>query len=149
MVHQIRNFKWAWSGCQWTMSSLAWLMACRLFGAKPLPEPKPPYHELDPEKHDSAEFESNYKILAQENAFINDVCKMAAILFRAQCGSLLWPVWWSGSTLAQVMACCLAAPSHNLNQCWLIIKVVLFHSLEGSFTGHAHYIYPWHFFEDY
>ena len=24
-----------------------------------------------------------------------------------------------GSTLAQVMACCLTAPSHYLNQCWL------------------------------
>ena len=28
----------------------------------------------------------------------------------------------SGSTLAQVMACCLTAPSHYLNQCWLISK---------------------------
>ena len=28
----------------------------------------------------------------------------------------------SGSTLAQVMACCLTAPSHYLNQCWLIIS---------------------------
>ena len=28
----------------------------------------------------------------------------------------------SGSTLAQVMACCLAAPSHYLNKCWLIIS---------------------------
>ena len=27
----------------------------------------------------------------------------------------------SGSILAQVMACCLLAPSHYLNQCWLII----------------------------
>ena len=26
------------------------------------------------------------------------------------------------TTLAQVMACCLTAPSHYLNQCWLIIK---------------------------
>ena len=26
----------------------------------------------------------------------------------------------SGSTLAQVMACCLTAPSHYLNQCWLL-----------------------------
>ena len=33
-------------------------------------------------------------------------------------------IWWqrSGSTLAQVMACCLTAPSHYLNQCWLIIS---------------------------
>ena len=37
----------------------------------------------------------------------------------------LWPsdsLWghWSGSTLAQVMACCLMAPNHYLIQCWLI-----------------------------
>ena len=39
----------------------------------------------------------------------------------------------SGSTLAQVMACCLTAPSHYLNQCWLIIRKVLWHSSEGIF----------------
>ena len=35
-------------------------------------------------------------------------------------------IWWqiSGSTLAQVMACCLTAPSHYLNQCWLIISCI-------------------------
>ena len=35
-----------------------------------------------------------------------------------------------GSTLAQVMACCLTAPSgsHNLNQCWLIISEVQWNS---------------------
>ena len=41
----------------------------------------------------------------------------------------LWPsdpIWRHryGSTLAQVMACCLTAPSHYLNQCWLIISEV-------------------------
>ena len=40
---------------------------------------------------------------------------------------LLWPsdgIWWhrSGSTLAQVMACCLRATNHYLNQCWLTIS---------------------------
>ena len=39
----------------------------------------------------------------------------------------LWPgdaIWQhrSGSTLDQVMACCLKATSHYLNQCWLIIN---------------------------
>ena len=34
----------------------------------------------------------------------------------------------SVSTLAQVMACCLTAPSHYLNQCWLIISEVQWHS---------------------
>ena len=39
----------------------------------------------------------------------------------------------SGSTWAQVMACCLTAPSHYLNQCWLIISKVKWHSSEGNF----------------
>ena len=40
----------------------------------------------------------------------------------------------SVSTLAQVMACCLTAPSHYLNQCWLIISNVKWHSSKGKFT---------------
>ena len=31
------------------------------------------------------------------------------------------------------MACCLAAPSHYLNQCWFIISEVQWHSSEGNF----------------
>ena len=47
----------------------------------------------------------------------------------------------SESTLAQVMACCLTAPSHYLNQCWLTISEVLWHSQEGDFTGKfSHFI---------
>ena len=50
----------------------------------------------------------------------------------------LWPsdaVWRhrSGSTLAQVMACCLTAPSHYLNQCRLIISKVHWHISKGNF----------------
>ena len=40
----------------------------------------------------------------------------------------------SGSTFAQVMACCLTAPSHYLNQCRLIISEVQWHSYQGNFT---------------
>ena len=43
----------------------------------------------------------------------------------------------SGSTLAQVMACCLTAPSHYLNQCWLIISKVQRHSRDGNFTKYT------------
>ena len=39
----------------------------------------------------------------------------------------------SGSTLAQVLAGCLMAPSHHKNKCWLPIRVVLWHSPEGNF----------------
>ena len=43
-------------------------------------------------------------------------------------------IWRHGtrSTLAQVMACCLTAPSHYLNRCWLIINKVQWHSSEGN-----------------
>ena len=37
----------------------------------------------------------------------------------------------SGSTLVPIMACCLTAPSHYLNQCWLTISGIL---SEGNFT---------------
>ena len=54
----------------------------------------------------------------------------------------LWPCyakWWQRScfTLAQVMACCLAAPSHYLNQCWLFINGVLWHSPKTNFSGRS------------
>ena len=42
------------------------------------------------------------------------------------------------STLAQVMACCLTAPSHYLNQCWFSIKYVLWHSPESNSIRSAH-----------
>ena len=50
----------------------------------------------------------------------------------------LWPsdaIWWqrSGSTLAQVMACCLMTPCHYLNQWWLITKCALWYSTWEQF----------------
>ena len=65
----------------------------------------------------------------------------------------LWPsdiIWWQefGSTLTQVMACCLTAPSHYLNQSWLIISEVLEHSPESNFAGNAQKIYSWYELKD-
>ena len=65
----------------------------------------------------------------------------------------LWPsesIWRhrSRSTLVQVMAFCLMAPSHYLNQCWLIIRKVLLHSAEGNFTGNVPDSYHWYDFEN-
>ena len=64
------------------------------------------------------------------------------------CIKLVWPsveIWRhiSGSTLAQVMACCLTAPSHCLNQCWLIISEVLW-KISGKWR---YIIYPWYEFQ--
>ena len=57
---------------------------------------------------------------------------------RIQYVNSLWPsgvTWWhrSWSTLAQVMTCCLMAPSHSLNKCWLLIS-------EGFFCIHLRVI---------
>ena len=67
------------------------------------------------------------------NAFWNAFCQMAATLSRWRLANSWWPgdaTWRRGtrSTLAQVMACCLTAPSHYLNQCWLMIREVPWHS---------------------
>ena len=43
----------------------------------------------------------------------------------------------TGSTLAQVMACCLTALNHNMYQCWLIISKVQWKPLDGFFTRHT------------
>ena len=49
----------------------------------------------------------------------------------------------SGSTLAQVMAWCLTAPSHYLNQCWLIVNGILWYSPCNNFTGSTWDISSW------
>ena len=56
--------------------------------------------------------------------------KANALQLPQSCVNSLRPsdaIWQhiSGSTLAQVMAWCSQAPSHYLNQCWLIISKVL------------------------
>ena len=63
----------------------------------------------------------------------------ASTCFAIQLINSLWPhdaVYQheSRSILAQVMACCLMAPSHYLNQCWLIISTIHWQSSEGHFT---------------
>ena len=61
--------------CQRTGPSLVQVMACRLFGAKPLPEPKLVYCQLDPWEQVSVKFESEFYPFIQENAFENVVCQ--------------------------------------------------------------------------
>ena len=54
-------------------------------------------------------------------------------------------IWWhrSESILAQEMACCLTAPSHYLNQCWLVIRKIQLHSCDGNFTRDTSVINDW------
>ena len=53
----------------------------------------------------------------------------------------------SGSTLVQIMACCLTAPSHYLNLCWLI-STVKWHSSKGKFTRDDSAINHWNYLEN-
>ena len=67
---------------------------------------------------------------------------------RPQWVNSLWPsdaMWQqrTGSTLAQVMACCLTAPSHYLNQCSFTIFKVNWYSFEYNFTGDTPAINHW------
>ena len=60
-------------------------------------------------------------------------------------------LWWyrSWSTLAQIMACCLIAPSHYLNHCWLLISKVLWHSPESNFSASDYAATRYDEFENY
>ena len=98
-------------------------------------------------------FNWNHNIFIQENVFEIVVCETAAILPQPQCVNSVGPsdaIWQqrSGSTLAQVMACCLTAPSHYLNSCWLIISKVQWHSSKGQFTRDASAINHWNYLEN-
>ena len=58
------------------------------------------------------------------------------------CFKALWHsdiIGWhiTGPTSVQAIALCLTAPSHYLNQCWLIIREVLWCSSKVNFTGNA------------
>ena len=83
------------------------------------------------QKQTSIKFKSKLEFFwnIQRFTYEKAVCKLAVISYRTQCVNPLWPsdaIWrpGTGSTLAQVMACCLMAPSHYLSQCWLIIRKV-------------------------
>ena len=41
------------------------------------------------------------------------------------------------ATFAQVMACCLTAPSHSLDQCWVLIWEILRRTLQNDFTANV------------
>ena len=57
--------------------------------------------------------------------------EMPTILYKPQCVNTLWLKdgiwrWWSWSALLQVIPCCLMAPRHYLNRCWLLISWKIF-----------------------
>ena len=124
---------------QWIRWALVQMMACHLFGAKLLSKPMLVVINWTLKNKLQWNFDQNAKLFIHENASENNICKMAAILSRGRWVNSWWPrdaIWRqeSRSTLVQVMACCLTAPSHYLNQCWLIITKVQWCSSEGNFA---------------
>ena len=67
---------------QLNIQSLVQIMACRLIGTKPLPEPMLSHWWVDTKGHISMKFYSKF---IQGNTLENVICKMAAILSRCQC----------------------------------------------------------------
>ena len=65
-------------------ATLVQIMACRLFGAKPLSKRMLGYCQLNPLKLTSVKFESKYKLFIHENARESVVCEMTAILSRGR-----------------------------------------------------------------
>ena len=118
-----------------------------LAGTKPLPGRLLIYHQASFAAFIWGQFHRmcvahgiNHKL-----AFENCTFKITATYPRVQWINTLWPsdVIWRQvprSTLAQVMACCLTAPSHYLNQYWLMIREVLWHSPDSNFTENTWYL---------
>ena len=76
-------------------------------------------------------------VQCNEKSYVN-LCQIAKPVFLWSINTIMpsdttWS-YRSGSTFAHVMACCLMRLSNYLNQCLLLISVVLWHSPERNFT---------------
>ena len=60
-------------------------------------------------------------------------------------------IWWhqSGSEFAQVMACCLPATNHYLDQGWMDLSRDQWHSPEGNSTASTEALIQYNEFENY
>ena len=65
-------------------SALFQIMACRLFGPKPLSQPMLDLCQLDRGNKLQWNLNENSKLFIHENAFENSICEMAAILSRGR-----------------------------------------------------------------
>ena len=82
---------------------------------------------------DSLWFETPYRSYDISVTYLYVCHDISRFTFNDPIFNPLWPsdtIWRHGSvsTLAQIMVCCLMAPSHYLNQFWLIIREVRWHS---------------------
>ena len=78
---------------QWIVSALLQIMACRLYGAKPLSEPMLDYYQLNPGNNFQWNSNQNTKFFSHKNASENIVCKMAAILSKGEMSWFIVAYW--------------------------------------------------------
>ena len=82
---------------RWTGSTLVQVMACRLFGTKPLPEPMQTLCQLDPQEQTSVKFESKCKIFHWWYCIWNG---------RQRNGDhIVSLTWWYSLLRANIVAC--------------------------------------------
>ena len=107
---------------QWSGSTLVQVLACRLYGAKPLPEPMLAYCQLDSWEQISVKFESEFYYFIQENAFEIVVChncghfvlgRGVKVPIHYLSGTWIWPL------LYLMMAYLLTMLSHQQALCRL------------------------------
>ena len=73
--------------CQWTVSSLVQVMACCLFGGKPLPEPMLTYCQLDLKEHILMKYYLKFESFQSRKCIWKCRLQMSAILFQPLCGT--------------------------------------------------------------
>ena len=80
---------------QWMGSALVHIMACRLFGAKPLSEPMLDYCKLDPWEQTSVKFESKYKTFHSRKCIWKDRQQNNNCYLRRNVRYFQWKLsWW-------------------------------------------------------
>ena len=115
------------------MPPLVQIIACRLFDTRPLSEPMLPYCQSGPRKHISVKCCLKFKSFIQENALEN-VCEIAAILFRPQCVKGRVPV----DSLAPVTVRSWPSMIHkSIIQCGAVITRPILHQLSSQHTPYS------------
>ena len=100
---------------QWTRSALIQVMARRLFGAKPLPEPMLNYCQLDSWEQISVEFESEFYQFHSRKCIWN--CRLAK--WRSFCPGCKWVNNWYLEHYSWNILCCLLNMFMMLCQRWI------------------------------
>ena len=140
----------------WTGSALVQIMACHLFGAKPLSKPILDIVRWTLGNKFMWNSNQNTKFFILKNASENTVSEMAAILpvgrwvkssggrdvlklYRRHTTNILNSLW-TGDAYSDRDKCYLTAPSHCLNQYCLAINEIISYLFPGTVCLNTEYI---------